>query len=46
VVIRVAATDTGSKIDIRSLSRVGGSDIGKNAQRIRGYVKTLMAIKG
>ena len=46
VVIRVAATDTGSKIDIRSLSRVGGSDIGKNAQRIRGYVKTLMSIKG
>ncbi|MHB1207766.1 MAG: DUF1499 domain-containing protein [Rhodospirillaceae bacterium] len=46
VVIRVAATDTGSKIDIRSLSRVGGSDVGKNAQRIRGYVKTLMSIKG
>jgi uncharacterized protein (DUF1499 family) len=46
VVIRVAATDAGSKIDIRSLSRVGGSDIGKNAQRIRGYVKTLMSVKG
>lgn len=45
VVIRVAATDSGSKIDIRSLSRVGGSDIGKNAQRIRGYVKTLMSVK-
>jgi hypothetical protein len=45
VVIRVVATDTGSKLDIRSLSRVGGSDVGKNAQRIRGYVKTLMSVK-
>lgn len=45
VVIRVAATDGGSKIDIRSLSRVGGGDVGKNAQRIRAYVKTLMSLK-
>ena len=46
VVIRVAATEDGSKVDIRSLSRVGGSDIGKNAQRIRAYMQTLLAIKG
>jgi hypothetical protein len=45
VVIRVAPTDTGSKIDIRSLSRVGGSDVGKNAERIRGYIQTLLATK-
>ena len=45
VVIRVAPTDTGSKIDIRSLSRVGGGDVGTNARRIRGYVQRLMAIK-
>jgi len=43
VVIRVAPTDTGSKIDIRSKSRVGGGDVGTNARRVRGYIKTLMA---
>lgn len=44
VVIRVAPTETGSKIDIRSKSRVGGGDVGTNARRVRGYVKALMAI--
>ncbi len=46
VVIRVTATDGGSKIDVRSLSRVGGGDVGKNAERIRGYTQTLLATKG
>ncbi len=46
VVIRVTAGESGSKVDIRSLSRVGGSDVGKNAQRIRAYVKTFMSLKG
>ena len=46
IVIRVAATDNGSKLDIRSESRVGGSDVGKNAQRIRAYLQTLASIKG
>ena len=41
VVIRVAAKDGGSRVDIRSKSRVGGSDVGANAQRIRAYVATL-----
>ena len=45
VVIRVAPTENGSKVDVRSLSRVGGSDIGKNAARIRGYVQTLLTAK-
>ncbi len=44
VVIRVAPTEKGSKIDIRSKSRVGGGDVGTNARRVRGYVKALMAI--
>lgn len=46
VVIRVAATDNGSRIDVRSVSRVGGGDVGKNAQRIRGYTQTLRSIGG
>lgn len=38
IVVRVEATDTGSRIDVRSASRVGRSDIGKNAARIRAYL--------
>lgn len=41
VVIRVRADDGGSRIDVRSVSRVGGSDVGKNAQRIRAYFAKL-----
>ena len=38
IVIRVTSTDTGSRIDIRSQSRVGRSDLGKNASRIRSFI--------
>lgn len=41
VVIRVAPTDSGSKIDVRSKSRVGGGDAGTNAKRIRRYIAAL-----
>ncbi len=34
VVVRVTAIDNGSRIDVRSVSRMGISDIGKNAARI------------
>jgi len=34
IAIRVQATASGSRIDLRSVSRVGRSDIGKNARRI------------
>ena len=43
VVIRVTPVPTGSQVDVRSLSRVGGGDIGANATRIRRYLKTLSA---
>lgn len=46
VVIRVRPEGIGSLVDVRSLSRVGGSDVGKNAQRIRTYVKTLKSLEG
>jgi uncharacterized protein (DUF1499 family) len=41
VVVRVSATESGSRIDVRSLSRVGRSDVGANARRIRCYLAEL-----
>lgn len=41
VVIRIEPDGSGSRIDIRSVSRVGLSDVGKNAKRIRAYAKAL-----
>jgi uncharacterized protein (DUF1499 family) len=41
IVIRITPQDRGSRIDIRSLSRVGRSDVGANANRIRRYLTSL-----
>lgn len=41
VVVRVRPSDKGSRIDVRSESRVGGSDVGTNARRIRAYLTKL-----
>lgn len=41
IVIRVTPHADGSRIDVRSLSRVGKSDIGVNAERIRAFMKKL-----
>lgn len=41
VVVRVQATDGGSRIDVRSTSRVGVSDMGTNAARVRDYLAEL-----
>ena len=43
IVIRVLAADgdAGSRVDVRSLSRVGRSDVGVNAARIRAYLDAL-----
>ncbi len=43
IVIRVAPTSSGARIDVRSKSRVGRSDVGANAARIRAY---LAAVRG
>jgi uncharacterized protein (DUF1499 family) len=40
VVIRIApSTGNGSRVDIRSVSRVGRSDVGTNTRRIRDFLK-------
>jgi uncharacterized protein (DUF1499 family) len=41
IVVRVAAADSGSRIDVRSASRHGRSDLGVNAARIRTYLAAL-----
>lgn len=40
VVIRIRPHDTGSRVDIRSVSRVGLGDAGKNAARIQEFIRT------
>ena len=41
IVIRIAPASSGSRLDIRSKSRVGRSDVGANAARIRAFVKAM-----
>jgi uncharacterized protein (DUF1499 family) len=41
VVIRITPVGPGSRVDVRSESRVGKSDIGANAQRIRIFLKEM-----
>ena len=43
VVIRVAPAGNGSRIDIRSVSRMGRGDFGVNAMRVRTYLAALRA---
>lgn len=43
IVIRITAEGTGSRIDIRSASRVGVSDLGVNAKRITDFFDTFKA---
>jgi uncharacterized protein (DUF1499 family) len=41
IVVRVSSAGQGSRIDVRSVSRVGTGDIGTNAKRIREYLARL-----
>lgn len=41
VVIRLRPGDGGTRVDVRSVSRVGGGDVGTNAGRIRAYLARL-----
>jgi len=41
IVVRIQARGDESRVDVRSVSRVGKSDVGTNAQRIRAYLRKL-----
>jgi uncharacterized protein (DUF1499 family) len=41
IVIRIVAAGQGSRVDVRSVSRVGRSDVGTNAKRIRRFLERL-----
>jgi len=41
IVIRLRQKNSGSRVDIRSESRVGVSDLGKNAERIRRFLSAM-----
>ncbi len=43
IVIRIAPKDSGSQLDMRSMSRLGLSDVGANAKRIREFFVSLKA---
>jgi uncharacterized protein (DUF1499 family) len=43
VVVRVRPRDGGSRVDVRSLSRVGVGDLGVNAARVRAFLDRLRA---
>ena len=46
MVVRIAAGADGTKVDVRSKSRVGRSDLGQNAKRIRTFLQKLQANLG
>ena len=41
VVVRVRPGGTGARVDVRSISRVGGGDLGANATRVRVFLERL-----
>lgn len=41
IVVRIISEGAGSRIDIRSVSRVGISDVGTNARRIQKFLKKV-----
>jgi hypothetical protein len=43
IVIRVRPAEKGSELDIRSMSRLGRSDVGTNAARVRAFMEKLHA---
>jgi uncharacterized protein (DUF1499 family) len=46
IVVRISETAEGTRVDVRSKSRVGRSDIGQNAKRIRTFLATLRSELG
>jgi uncharacterized protein (DUF1499 family) len=46
VVVRIRPEGAGSRVDVRSVSRVGRSDVGTNARRIRRYLQAVAGRAG
>jgi uncharacterized protein (DUF1499 family) len=46
VVVRIVPAGAGSRIDVRSVSRIGKSDIGANARRIRRILRAMRSDAG
>jgi uncharacterized protein (DUF1499 family) len=46
IVIRVTPTPGGSRLDVRSESRIGGSDVGTNAKRVESFLDALARNSG
>ncbi len=44
VVVRIRATNDGTRIDVRSASRYGRSDLGSNAARVRNLITDIDAV--
>ena len=45
IVVRVAPSAGGSRVDVRSRSRVGRSDLGANARRIQDFLTAVRAVR-
>ena len=46
IVVRIRPAPGGSRVDVRSVSRVGVSDLGVNAVRVRDFLDDLRAVGG
>ena len=46
IVVRITPEAAGCVVDVRSLSRVGSSDFGANARRVRAYLKRIATASG
>ena len=46
IVVRVSADGTGSRVDVRSKSRIGSGDFGTNARRVRAYLAAIKSASG
>ncbi|MGH7527884.1 MAG: DUF1499 domain-containing protein [Gemmatimonadales bacterium] len=44
IVVRITPAGGGSRVDVRSVSRVGKSDVGANAERIRDYLGRVASL--